>query len=177
MHIYTNTIASLTTRNTKLHLTAGYGKAWVLQCITSYAPKYEPGQKLYCENLLVQLMPATDQNRDLRLRAVYFESGGTTFPFLLICSFFFITHSLPLPLLFSFCFFLGRCLSDTLTCTWNERKTRRQSAPSIFDWEHLTQEREREFLSKPTYRMRLKTNKEKQNKRKKKSEFDMQIHV
>lgn len=50
------------------------------------------------------------------MRAVYFESGGTIFPFLLICSFFFSTHALLFPFLPIFCFFLGLCLSEMDTC-------------------------------------------------------------
>lgn len=56
------------------------------------------------------------QNRSFRFRAVYLVSRGTSFPFFLIWSFFFTTHSLPLPFLFTFCFFLGLCRSDTQTC-------------------------------------------------------------
>lgn len=57
------------------------------------------------------------QNRVFLLRAVYFESAGTVFPFLRIFSFLCIIHSLPFTFLFGLCFFLGLCLSDTETCS------------------------------------------------------------
>lgn len=51
-----------------------------------------------------------------RFRAVYFVSGGTEYPFFLICSFFLNTHSFPFPFLFIFAFFLGRVRSYMPTC-------------------------------------------------------------
>lgn len=57
-----------------------------------------------------------NQKRAFRLRAVNFESAGTVFPFLLICSFFASTQFLPFPFLVIFCFFLGLCLSEIDTC-------------------------------------------------------------
>lgn len=58
-----------------------------------------------------------DQKRAFRFRPVYLVSGGTTFPFLLIWSFFFSNHSLPLPFFVVLCFFLGLCLSEMETCS------------------------------------------------------------
>lgn len=58
-----------------------------------------------------------NQKRSFRFLPVYLVFGGTTFPLLLICSFFLSNHSFPLPTLLFFCFFRGLCLSDIHTCS------------------------------------------------------------
>lgn len=75
------------------------------------------------------IMQGGDQNRAFRFRAVYLLSGGTVLPFLLICSFFLKTHSLPLPFFVIFCFFLGLCLSEMQTCMTKRKKMQKIREP------------------------------------------------
>lgn len=78
------------------------------------------------------------QKRAFRFRAVYFVSEGTAFPFLLICSFFLSTHSLPFPFfLFIFCFFLGLCRSEMQTCMTEKKIKKKKSTLMIIKHQHL----------------------------------------